>query len=183
VVDLAENDEPSYHSRRQKEFYLASVRGTKIATDKTKSSILSISAFCEGGKGVEDRKMRVDARRESASMKRIGMMVKVYRNESKQRINPNPIICTGFGERLRSRRNMVTSYFLDCPRYGKEIAHSLPLEFLVRVKVCGQQFLAKVIPESERGGMVGRIWQFLRRRRRQERGRLNGGCGRQGGIC
>jgi hypothetical protein len=58
-----------------------------------RSSIRSMSAFCDGGNGVDEKVMRFQKRLHMATTNRMGMIVKVYRKESRQRMKPNPMIC------------------------------------------------------------------------------------------
>lgn len=55
-------------------------------------SILKRSAFCDGGScGGEMRTILVQ-KRANASRNRIGMIVNVYRNESKHKTKPKPMV-------------------------------------------------------------------------------------------
>jgi hypothetical protein len=60
--------------------------------DATRRSARSISAFCEGGRAGEEGKIVLRTSFPDARVKRMGKIVKVYKNESKQRINPNIVI-------------------------------------------------------------------------------------------
>jgi len=52
-----------------------------------------MSAFCAAGReGACFQDMRFLSKRHNAKVDRIGRMVKVYRKESRQRMNPNPMI-------------------------------------------------------------------------------------------
>jgi hypothetical protein len=79
------------------------VSGISIRIEITSSIIRRMSAFCDGGRGgVEAEKDRDEERsRASAKVKRMGRMVNVYRNESRQRMNPKPIICGQLRDLLR----------------------------------------------------------------------------------
>ena len=72
---------------------LASVRGYRIAMVVMSSNVRRISAFCEGGSGGADRENRFRKSRNIAKTNRIGKTVNVWRNESKQRMKPKPMIC------------------------------------------------------------------------------------------
>ena len=60
-----------------------------MTIETTSSMARKISAFCDGGKGGELRENVFKSSRQNASAKRIGSMVKVYMNESRQTMNPN----------------------------------------------------------------------------------------------
>ena len=66
--------------------------GVSINIDTVSKSVLRMSAFWEGGRGALELVMVLIKSRQSARAKRIGCTVNVYRNESKQRINPNDTI-------------------------------------------------------------------------------------------
>lgn len=52
-----------------------------------------MSAFWAAGReGTWSQDNRFPSKRHNARVDRIGRMVKVYRNESRQRMNPNPTI-------------------------------------------------------------------------------------------
>ena len=55
-------------------------------------SVLRISAFWEGGRGDFDFVMAFVKSRQRARVKRMGCIVNVYRNVSKQRIKPKDMI-------------------------------------------------------------------------------------------
>jgi hypothetical protein len=63
-----------------------------MATETIRSSARSISAFCEGGSGAADGEKRLLRRREIAREKRMGRIVNVYKNESRQSTKPKPMI-------------------------------------------------------------------------------------------
>jgi hypothetical protein len=71
------------------------VSGVSIKIDKVSKSVLRMSAFWEGGRGALEHVMVFIKRRQRARIKRMGCTVNVYRNESKQRINPNDTIFRG----------------------------------------------------------------------------------------
>ena len=72
---------------------LASVRGARITVDATRSNIRSMSAFCAAGReGARFQEKRLPSTRHNAKVDLIGRMVKVYRKESRHRMNPKPII-------------------------------------------------------------------------------------------
>lgn len=52
-----------------------------------------MSAFWDGGRGGDEGITVFLTKRPRASVKRIGRMVKVYKNESRQSTNPNTMIC------------------------------------------------------------------------------------------
>jgi hypothetical protein len=63
-----------------------------INIDTVSKSVLRMSAFWEGGRGALELVMALTKSRQRARMKRIGCTVNVYRNESKQSMNPNDMI-------------------------------------------------------------------------------------------
>lgn len=67
-----------------------------MITETMRSSVRRISAFCEGGSGFSDRVTVFRKRRQIAKANRIGKMVKVYRNESRQTTKPNANICNAY---------------------------------------------------------------------------------------
>ena len=67
---------------------LASVNGASNTTETTKSIVRKISAFCEGGRGGELKENVLTNSRQNASAKRIGRIVNVYMNESRQTTKP-----------------------------------------------------------------------------------------------
>lgn len=69
--------------------------GVSIKIDRVSKSVLRMSAFWEGGRDALELVMVFIKSRQTARVKRIGCTVKVYRNESKQRINPNDTIFRG----------------------------------------------------------------------------------------
>jgi len=72
---------------------LASVRGARIIVDATSSNIRRMSAFWAAGRdGARFQETRLHSKRQNAKVDRIGRMVKVYRKESRHRMNPKPII-------------------------------------------------------------------------------------------
>jgi hypothetical protein len=66
--------------------------------DSVSRSVLKMSAFCEGGRGALELAITLTKSRQSASAKRMGWIVNVYRNESKQRIKPKDIILIGLSD-------------------------------------------------------------------------------------
>lgn len=66
--------------------------GLRIIREIISKSALKRSAFCDGGRGGGDRRKILERNRKSAKTKRIGRIVKVYRKESKHKMNPKPII-------------------------------------------------------------------------------------------
>lgn len=72
---------------------LASVKGTSMNIERTTSSIRRMSAFCDGGSGFLLLVMKFTKTRQTASTKRIGCTVNVYKNESKQSTKPKRICC------------------------------------------------------------------------------------------
>lgn len=116
-----------------------------------------------------------------ANTNRMGRMVKVYRNESKQTIKPNDNICNRNKSEDQNSENPPrnrrrTTHLLDSQRDAQKVAHALPLELLVRVEVCRQQLLAEVVPQRERRAGVLVIRE--RRGRRVRRGRRDGAARR-----
>jgi hypothetical protein len=71
------------------------VSGVSIKIDKVSKSVLRMSAFWEDGREALELVMVFKKSRQTARVKRIGCTVNVYRNESKQRINPNDMIFRG----------------------------------------------------------------------------------------
>lgn len=63
-----------------------------IRIDRVSKSVLKMSAFCEGGREALEFVAALMKNRQRASTKRMGWIVNVYRNESKQRIKPKDII-------------------------------------------------------------------------------------------
>ena len=63
-----------------------------IRIDSVSKSVLRMSAFCEGGRGALEFVIVLMKSRQRASRKRMGWIVNVYRNESKQRIKPKDVI-------------------------------------------------------------------------------------------
>ena len=63
-------------------------------------------------------------------------------------MNPNPTIfeIRRDSDVNRYGVNRRTIYLLYGERNAEEVAHSLPLQFLVRVKVGRQQFFPKIVP-------------------------------------
>lgn len=70
-----------------------------IRIDSVSRSVLKMSAFCEGGREALVFVTRLMKSRQSASAKRMGWIVNVYRNESKQRIKPKDIIFRGLSDK------------------------------------------------------------------------------------
>jgi hypothetical protein len=68
------------------------VSGLRIIREIISKSALKRSAFCDGGRGGDDRWKILETNPKSAKTKRIGRTVKVYRKESKHKMNPKPII-------------------------------------------------------------------------------------------
>lgn len=69
----------------------------RIATLSARSRVRRISAFCDGGSiGVfleeKSERMRLSSSRDMAMVKRMGRIVNVYRNESRQTMYPNEMI-------------------------------------------------------------------------------------------
>lgn len=71
---------------------LASVSGLKNTMEMTRSNALKISAFCDGGRGGDEFINVLRTSLPKASTKRIGKMVNVYKNESRQRTKPKIMI-------------------------------------------------------------------------------------------
>ena len=69
--------------------------GVSINIDTVSKSVLRMSAFWEGGSGALELVMVLIKSRQRARVKRIGCTVNVYRNESKQSMNPNNTIFRG----------------------------------------------------------------------------------------
>ena len=67
---------------------LASVSGARMTMETTRRRARRISAFWEGGRGGELREKVFKRSRQHASANRMGKIVKVYMNESRQTINP-----------------------------------------------------------------------------------------------
>ena len=63
-----------------------------IRIDSVSNSVLRMSAFCEGGREALELVTALMQSRQRASTKRMGWIVNVYRNESKQRMKPKEII-------------------------------------------------------------------------------------------
>ena len=63
-----------------------------IRIDSVSKRVLKMSAFCEGGRDDLEFVIALMKSRQRASEKRMGWIVNVYRNESKQRIKPKDII-------------------------------------------------------------------------------------------
>jgi hypothetical protein len=63
-----------------------------INIDTVSKRVLRMSAFWEGGRGALELVMVLIKSRQRARVKRIGCTVNVYRNESKQSMNPNDTI-------------------------------------------------------------------------------------------
>lgn len=66
--------------------------GLRIRREITSKSALKRSDFCDGGRGGGDLRKMLETNRKSAKTKRIGRIVKVYRKESKHKMNPKPMI-------------------------------------------------------------------------------------------
>ena len=79
-------------------------------------------------------------RKRSIAMKnRMGRIVKVYRNESKQTMTPKLMIERGLTSfQLAGAR----AHLLHGQRHAQEVANPLPFMFLMRVKVGSQKFLS-----------------------------------------
>jgi hypothetical protein len=58
------------------------------------------------------------------------MIVKVYKKESRQRMNPKPMIFT-LGLETTKKDNIQCKNLLDRPWYAQKVADSVPLEFLM----------------------------------------------------
>jgi hypothetical protein len=71
---------------------LASARGTRIDTETINRRARSMSAFWDGGSGGADDEKILRKRRDEARTKRIGRIVNVYKNESRQRAKPKRMI-------------------------------------------------------------------------------------------
>lgn len=115
------------------------MRGARIIVDSTSSSIRKMSAFWAAGKdGVRSQESILPSKRQEAKVDRIGRMVKVYRKESRHRMNPKPMICLIYQLRQNGERVLFLGHLFDSVRNVKKIADSLPFHFLMRVKVCGK---------------------------------------------
>ena len=69
------------------------MRGARIIVDTTSSSIRKMSAFWAAGKdGNRFQDRMLHSNRQDAKVDRIGRIVKVYRKESRHRMNPKPTI-------------------------------------------------------------------------------------------
>jgi hypothetical protein len=68
------------------------VSGLRTKREIISKSALKRSAFWDGGRGGGDRRKILETNGKSAKTKRIGRIVKVYRKESKHKMNPKPII-------------------------------------------------------------------------------------------
>ena len=66
--------------------------GISIKIDMVSKSVLRMSAFWEGGRAGFEFVMALAKSRQRARMKRMGCIVNVYRNVSKQRIKPKDMI-------------------------------------------------------------------------------------------
>ena len=88
---------------------LASVKGASIITDTTSNRVRKISAFCDGGREDDGRKM-FNSSLPKANVNRIGNIVKVYRKESKQTTKPKRKIYP-----LVKRIHMITHPCNDSP--------------------------------------------------------------------
>ena len=63
-----------------------------MTIDISSRSVLKMSAFCEGGSGGEENLSVLYTNLEKAKVNLMGRIVKVYRNESRQRMKPKDII-------------------------------------------------------------------------------------------
>ena len=69
------------------------MRGARITVDTTSRSIRKMSAFWAAGKdGARFQERIFPSKRQNAKVDRTGRMVKVYRKESRHRMNPKPTI-------------------------------------------------------------------------------------------
>lgn len=110
-----------------------------------------MSAFCAGGNEDLEEENMLATKRKRASANRMGRIVNVCKKESRHRINPKPIILKEHRSVSQSIRiTNESTHLLHRQWYTQEIAHSLPFQLLVRVKISGEQLLAKVLPQGER---------------------------------
>lgn len=87
------------------------MRGLRIRREITSNRALRRSAFCDGGRGGGDRRKILERNRNNAKTERMGRIVKVYRKESKHKMNPKPIIL----QRVCDILNMESE--LRCPPF------------------------------------------------------------------
>jgi hypothetical protein len=86
-----------------------------------------MSAFWEGGRGALELVMVLIKSRQRARVKRIGCTVNVYRNESKQSINPNNTIFRGWLNRRFETDSSKGTDFLYRDWNGQKVTDALPL--------------------------------------------------------
>ena len=80
----------------------------------------------------------------NASMKRIGRIVNVYRNESRQRMKPKTVILRNAKQQYGT--NKTTTYFLYGQRHAQKVANSFPFLLLVGIKICSEKLFAQIVP-------------------------------------